>query len=75
MPTITKDIEVDIEVELEDFEDSDIVEYVREKGLMGNSNSSFNLETLFQKLIVKGWDYDSKRFVEDWIYEEIGRAV
>ncbi len=75
MPTITKDVEVDVDVELEDFEEADIIEYCKYRGLFTGSNADFQLEALFQKLIVSGWNDDAKRFVEDWIYEAIGRTV
>ncbi len=74
MPSITvvKDVEVEVDVELCDFEDEELLEELENRGIMANENMRAQIEKIWE-LRRTGQPFD--HLLDELIYDTIGKVI
>lgn len=74
MPTVTvyKDVEVEVDVDLEEFEDEELLDELASRGMAISSESTSIIEQIWQ-LRRTNQPYD--HLMDDLIYDTIGKII
>jgi hypothetical protein len=72
MITIVKDVEVEVDVELCDFEDEELLEELENRGITANENMRAKIEKIWE-LRRNSEHYD--HILDELIYDTIGKVI
>ena len=72
MITIVKDVEVEIDIELGDFEDEELLDELETRGIVAGENTRAQIEKIWE-LRRTGEHYD--HILDELIYDTIGRVI